>query len=211
MLRSAPPLGLCSSQLQLLLVFKIQNMEQLWPRFRDPSRQVKFQELPLLPVETLHRLTLKVQKKKKQMLRIKGLNSVSSNTSVRAVLLYETKSRKCKVYLFQNQMEHAKTRKHKIFSYASQWLYRYLLYRFEHLIRQNVWGCKKYFLQKHRDQVMETPQNTKRQRYKGIKLQSIPTKPEMNNHHLMIIKCIFCEWYSKYELWIEKQNHTMSL
>jgi hypothetical protein len=40
-------------------------MEQLWPRFRDPSRQVKFQELPLLPVETLHRLTLKVQKKKK--------------------------------------------------------------------------------------------------------------------------------------------------
>ena len=65
MLRSAPPLGLCSSQLQLLLVFKIQNMEQLWPRFRDPSRQVKFQELPLLPVETLHRLTLKVQKKKK--------------------------------------------------------------------------------------------------------------------------------------------------
>ena len=183
-------------------------MEKLWPRFRDPSRQVKFQELPLLPVEILHRLTL--QSSGKPNVKNKGLNSLSFKMPMRAVLLWN-KVKTVQSISFRNQMEHAKTRKHYIFSYASQWLYRYLLYRFEHLIQQNIWGCKKYFLQKHRDQVMETPQNTKRQRYKGIKLQSIPTKPEMNNHHLMIIKCIFCEWYSKYELWIEKQNHTMSL
>ena len=140
-------------------------MEKLWPRFRDPSRQVKFQELPLLPVEILHRLTL--QSSGKPNVKNKGLNSLSFKMPMRAVLLWN-KVKTVQSISFRNQMEHAKTMKHYIFSYASQWLYRYLLYRFEHLIRQNVWGCKKYFLQKHRDQVMETPQNTKRQRYKGV-------------------------------------------
>ena len=139
MSRSAP-WGLCSCQLQLLLVFKIQNMEKLWPRFRDPSRQVKFQELPLLPVEILHRLTL--QSSGKPNVKNKGLNSLSFKMPMRAVLLWN-KVKTVQSISFRNQMLHAKTRKHYIFSYASQWLYRYLLYRFEHLIRQNVWGCKK--------------------------------------------------------------------
>ena len=182
-------------------------MEKLWPRFRDPSRQVKFQELPLLPVEILHRLTL--QSSGKPNVKNKGLNSLSFKMPMRAVLLWN-KVKTVQSISFRNQMEHAKTRKHYIFSYASQWLYRYLLYRFEHLIRQNVSGCKNNF---YRSTVIKLWKHHKTQndRYKGIKLQSIPTKPEVNIHHLMIIKCIFCEWYSKYELWIEKQNHTMSL
>jgi hypothetical protein len=64
--------------------------------------------------------------------------------------------------------------------------------RFEHLIRQNVSGCKKEILQKHSDRAMETPQNTK-QNDKSLKLQSIATKPELNIQRLMIIKCTFCK------------------